>query len=681
MKSRPLAATQHRIAATPAGNPDAKYGVRLHGRCLLGTTKGAPAPGAGTKNVSAIFMTETLESAQFFRDPILQLTLASIGDAVIVTDAQGRVRFLNAVAESLTEWPAAAARDRPLESIFRIFNERTRQPLEDPAAKVLQSGAVIGLANHTTLLSRSGREIPIDDSAAPIRAAGGALVGVVLIFRDITEQRHAQRARAWLSAIIESSNDAIVSKTLEGVITSWNPAAVRLFGYTAEEIIGKPITTIIPPELHVEEAQILARLRRGERLQHFETVRVAKDGQRVEVSLTVSPIKDEEGTVVGASKIARDIGLRKHSERLLREASLRKDEFLATLGHELRNPLAPIRNVADVLGAADLGKPQLTAACEILSRQVRVLSHLVDDLMDVSRISSGRLTLRLEPVELAPLLMATVDSMRHALEGKSQVVAFSFARESLVVLGDRTRLTQVFSNVLHNANKYTPEGGRIEIGLRREEATAVVSIRDNGIGIPRAMLEEIFELFSQVGRTYDRPDGGLGIGLTLSRRLVRLHGGSIEACSEGEGSGSEFVIRLPATEPGPSIALARPPATLPPRRVLIADDNADAAASLAMLLESMGHAAHVVHDGVEAVEAVERLRPDVVFLDLAMPRLDGCEAARRIRQHLGTGAPLLVALTGWGQDVDRERTREAGFHRHVVKPLDPETLRGLLEAE
>jgi PAS domain S-box-containing protein len=633
-----------------------------------------PAP----RERALMMMREPFEAAEFFRDPILQLTLASIGDAVIVTDVQGRVRFLNAVAESLTGWQAAAARNQPLGSVFRIVNERTRQPVEDPAAKVLQSGAVIGLANHTTLLSKSGREIPIDDSAAPIRAADGELVGVVMIFRDITEQRQAQRARAWLSAIVESSSDAIVSKTLEGVITSWNPAAVHLFGYTPEEIIGKPITTIIPKELHSEEGHILARLRRGERLEHFETVRVAKDGHRIEVSLTVSPIKDEDGTVIGASKIARDITPRKRSERLLREANLRKDEFLATLGHELRNPLAPIRNVAEVLSAAELGKPELQAACDILGRQVRVLNRLVDDLLDVSRISSGRLTLRLEPVELAQLLMGTVDSIRHALEEKSQVIELSFAGETLVVLGDRTRLTQVFSNVLQNANKYTPEGGRIEIGLRREGGTAVVTIRDNGIGIPPAMLEEIFELFSQVGRSYDRPDGGLGIGLTLSRRLLGMHGGSIEARSDGEGRGSEFVVRLPATEAAQSAPAAKPSAALRSRRVLIADDNVDAATSLAMLLESMGHETHVVHDGVAAVRAVGRLQPDIVFLDLAMPRLDGCGAALRIRKLSLKRPPVLVALTGRGQDVDRERTREAGFHRHLVKPIDPDILQDLL---
>jgi PAS domain S-box-containing protein len=489
-----------------------------------------------------------MQTAEFFRDPMLQLTLASIGDAVIVTDAQGRVRFLNAIAEALTGWSAEAATGRPLDSVFHIVNERTRQPAADPAAKVLQSGAVIGLANHTILLSKSGREIPIDDSAAPIRAADGQLVGVVLIFRDITQQRHAQRTSAWLSAIVESSDDAIVSKTLDGVITSWNPGAVRLFGYTAPEIIGKSITTIIPLELHDEEFEILARLRRGDRVEHFETVRVAKDGHRIEVSLTVSPIRDEEGRVVGASKIARDITPRRQSERAVREESRRKDEFLATLSHELRNPLGPIRNVTDILCAAELGRPELRAACDILGRQVHILARLVDDLLDVSRIGSGRLTLRLEPVELAPLLTATVDAVRHALEAKSQVVALSLAHETVVVLGDRTRLTQVFTNLLQNANRYTQAGGRIEIGLRREGGRAIVSVRDDGMGIPPAMLEAVFELFSQVGRASDHPDGGLGIGLTLSRRLVELHGGSIDAHSEGEGRGSEFVVRLPATE-------------------------------------------------------------------------------------------------------------------------------------
>jgi PAS domain S-box-containing protein len=481
-------------------------------------------------------------------DPILELTLASIGDGVIVTDVHGRVRFLNGVAESLTGWSAERAQDQPLRSVFHIVNERTRQPVEDPTWKVLQSGAMTGLANHTTLLSRSGREIPIDDSAAPIRSAEGALLGVVLIFRDITSQRRAQRSQAWLSAIVDSSDDAIVSKTIQGVITSWNPAATRLLGYTPDEIIGKHIKTIIPSELHAEEDEILTRLRSGDRIEHFETVRVAKDGHRIEVSLTVSPIKDEDGDVVGASKIARDITRRKEAERVLREESMRKDEFLTTIGHELRNPLAPIRNVTDVLCKAELDQAELRTACDILKRQVHVLTQLVEDLLDVSRIRSGHLTLRLEPVELSELLKGTVNSLAHALEAKSQTVAFSLGGEILVVLADRIRLTQVFSNLIQNANKYTQSGGNIHIGVRREPLGAVVSIRDNGIGIPAGMLEEVFELFSRAGHTHDPADGGLGIGLTLSRRLIELHGGTLEARSEGEGRGSEFLVRLPASE-------------------------------------------------------------------------------------------------------------------------------------
>jgi PAS domain S-box-containing protein len=499
-------------------------------------------------------MTGTNFSETAELDPILKLTLASIGDAVIVTDVHGRVRFLNGVAESLTGWSAERARDQPLQSVFHIVNERTRAPVEDPAWKVLQSGATIGLANHTTLLSKSGREIPIDDSAAPIRSAEGALLGVVLIFRDITSQRRAQRAQVWLSAIVESSDDAIISKTIEGFITSWNPAATRLFGYAADEIIGKHITTIIPLELHSQEDEILARLRRGERIEHFETERVAKDGHRIEVSLTVSPIRDEDGDVIGASKIARDITRRREAERVLREASLRKDEFLATIGHELRNPLAPIRNVTDVLCKARFRKPELRSACDILRRQVRVMTQLVEDLLDVSRIGSGQLALRLEPVELAELLMATVTSLRHALEAKSQTVAFSFAGETLVVLADRIRLTQVFSNLIQNANKYTQSEGQIQIGVHREGGQAVVSVRDNGIGIQPGMLEKVFELFSRAGHAHDPEDGGLGIGLALSRRLVELHRGTLEARSEGEGRGSEFVVRLPASPFGSLLA-------------------------------------------------------------------------------------------------------------------------------
>jgi PAS domain S-box-containing protein len=611
----------------------------------------------------------------------LEVTLKSIGDAVIVTDVHGRVTFLNTVAERVTGWPMADARHQPFEKIFRIVNEFSGSPVEHPVAKVLETGGIVGLANHTILISRDGRRIPIDDSGAPVRLPNGEIIGIVVVFRDVTERKHAEHARAWLAAIVESSDDAIASKTLDGIVTSWNPGATRLFGYEPDEIIGKPITTIIPPELHSEEVEILARLRRGDRIEHYETVRIAKDGRRVDISLTLSPIRGEDDTIIGASKIARDITERKRNERLLREADRRKDEFLATLAHELRNPLAPICAAAELLKHAKSLAPELRAATAILERQARQMTHLVDDLLDVSRITSGRIRLHPEPVELKDLLKTVIETYRHSAETARHQIALAASAESVYVSGDRIRLTQIISNIFHNAVKYTPPGGKIEIALRTEDQHAVMSVRDNGMGIPPEMLEHIFEPFAQLDRSYERPDAGLGIGLTLAKRLADLHGGRIEARSAGRGKGTEFVIHLPAIAAVP--AKHAPPRRADPElsvgcRVLIADDNHDAAVSLSMLLQSMGHDTRVVHDGVEALEEAELFRPDVVLLDIGMPRLDGYETVRRMASQPWAATTRIVAVTGWGQETDRQRAKDAGFHRHLVKPVDLDALREVM---
>lgn len=479
---------------------------------------------------------------------ILEVTLASIGDAVIVTDAEGRATYLNSVAEALTGWSSQNAKGRKLAEVFRIINVHTREPVTDPVTKVFETGMVVGLANHTILISRDGREIPIDNGAAPIRLSDDELFGVVLVFRNVSEQRRAAHERAWLASIIRSSSDAIVSKTLDGRITSWNPGATRLFGYTPEEVIGEPITTIIPPELHGEELEVLARLRRGEHLDHFETIRLTKDGRRIDVSLTVSPIRNDEGEIVGASKIARDISERKEAERMRREADRRKDEFLATLAHELRGPLAPARNAAEVICRADHARPEVRKACEIMDRQLRQMATLIDDLLDVSRIGAGHLDLNKELIDLGELLSNLQTSLRASFEAVRQQLIMALPDRSLYVHADRTRLIQVFSNLLQNANKYTPSGGRITVELRQEQTDVVVSVRDTGMGIPTAMLDRVFELFSQVDRSYVRTRGGLGIGLNVAKRLVEAHDGHIEARSEGEGLGSEFIVRLPLFE-------------------------------------------------------------------------------------------------------------------------------------
>jgi PAS domain S-box-containing protein len=608
----------------------------------------------------------------------LGVTLKSIGDAVVVTDVAGRVTFLNPVAERITGWSMADAKDQPFERIFHIVNERTGAPVEHPVAKVLQTGGIVGLANHTVLISRDGRRVPIDDSGAPVQLANGQLIGIIVVFRDVTERKRTEHTRAWLASIVESSDDAIVGKSLDGSVTSWNPAATRLFGYEVAEIIGKPITTIIPLELHAEEVEILARLRRGERIDHYETVRLARDGRRIDVSLTISPIRDEEGAVIGASKIARDITRRKRNERLLREADRKKDEFLATVAHELRNPLAPICAAAELLRHSRSLEPELRAATAILERQARHMRHLVDDLLDMSRITSGRIRLQPEPIELGELLQGVIDTYRQSAETTRQRITLATAGAPVHVSGDRTRLMQIFANILHNAVKYTPPGGMIEITLRAENRQAVVGVRDNGMGIPPAMLEYVFEPFAQLDRSFEHADAGVGIGLTLAKRLIELHQGRIEARSAGRGKGTEILIHLATTGAAPAErarAPKRPSSDLSvSRRVLIADDNHDAAVSLSMLLQSLGHDTRVVHDGIEALEEAELFRPEVVLLDIGMPRLDGYETARRIASRPWAAATQIVAVTGWGQETDRQRAREAGFHRHLVKPADLDAL-------
>ena len=324
----------------------------------------------------------------------LRITLASIGDAVISTDADGRVTLMNGVAESLTGWLQSEAIGRPLSEVFQIVHERTRQPCENPALRALREGTVVELANHTILVAKDGKDRPIDDGAAPIRDDSGNAVGAVLVFRDVTDRRIADEAQARLATIVESSQDAIVSKTLDGVIRSWNAGAERLFDYSAHEAIGRPITLIIPPDRRDEEYEILARISGGERIEHFETVRVSKQGRLIDISLTVSPIRDGEGRIIGASKIARDITDRKRIERELREANQRKDQFIALLAHELRNPLAPLRNGLQVMRLAGTDINAVTEARDMMERQLGHMVRLIDDLLDISRVSQNKMELR-----------------------------------------------------------------------------------------------------------------------------------------------------------------------------------------------------------------------------------------------------------------------------------------------
>jgi len=751
---------------------------------------------------------------------LLRVTLHSIGDAVIATDVEGRVTFVNPVAEELTGWSSAEARGRPLDAVFHILNEATRQPVPNPATRALRDGVVVGLANHTVLVRRDGSDSPIDDSAAPIRDERGVVSGCVLVFRDVTAQRAAERDRVaqlaaarFLAAIVESSEVAIVSKSLDGVIQSWNAAAERLFGHSAEQAIGRHISLVIPPERIAEEDEIIASLRAGRRVEHFETERVRADGGRVQVSLTISPIRDDAGRVIGASKMVRDItrerlaeaerakfvtviensrdfigicdldgrpsfvnragldlvGLddleaarrvavrdfffpedqarmmdeffpsvlarghgdvevrfrhfrtgaarwmaykvltlhddrgrpvafatvsqdvteRKRLEDDLRqlaaslsEADRRKDEFLAMLAHELRGPLAPLANVLELWKLAS-DPETLQRARATMERQLGQLVRLVDDLLDLNRIMHNRLELRRSRVELSGVIQHAVEACRPFAASLGHDLCVALPVEAWHVHADPARLAQVFGNLLHNACKYTPRGGEIAVAAERHGGEVEVTVRDNGAGIPPDKLDSIFEMFTQVDGSLERAQGGLGIGLTLVKRLVEMHGGTVVARSAGSGHGSEFAVRLPlavAVVESAGAAEADVPPRVRSRRILVVDDNVDSATTLAALLRLDGHVIFTAHDGESAMDAAELHRPDVVLLDIGLPLLNGHDVCRRLRQQSWGKELLLVALTGWGHDQDRRKSREAGFDAHLVKPVDRGALLRLLAA-
>lgn len=531
----------------------------------------------------------------------------------------------------------------------------------------------------------NGDRLTVLAHANPIFGPSGKLTGAVNVLVDITDRMHAEQAQLLLSAIVRSSDDAIVSKTLEGRILSWNLGAERLFGYTQAEAVGQSITMIIPPERLDEEREILSKLRRGERIDHFETIRQTKDGRRIDISLTISPLRDRSGKIIGASKIARDITAQKQAQEALHSANQRKDEFLATLAHELRNPLAPISNSLHLLRLASDADPPARRIHEIMEQQVNHMVRLVDDLLDVSRINSGKIELRKELVELAALVDEAVETSRPHIEAAGLQLALRLPAEPITINADPVRIGQIIANLLNNAAKYTPAGGQVWLTAWQQEGEAMLSVRDSGIGIPREMLGRVFDLFAQVDGAVQRSQGGLGIGLTLARSLIQMHGGRIEARSEGLGKGSEFVVVLPAVASAPRASARASPsrtrtANLPKRHILVVDDMRDAGYVLSKLLEGLGQQVHLVQSADAALQYARREVPDIIISDIGMPDMDGYELARRLRQEPRLAELTLVALSGYGQQADRQLGEEAGFDHYLVKPANIDALYDLLSS-
>jgi PAS domain S-box-containing protein len=575
------------------------------------------------------------------------------------------------------------------------YTERTDQAM----AEVRRTGKCAPYKKE--YVRKDGSRVPVLVGVASIDDEAGQLVLFIL---DLTEHHEAEAARAKLVAIVESSNDAIISCSIDGVITTWNHGAERLFGYGPADIIGRPLADLVPRDAEAEQAYLLQRIRRGERVERLETLRVAKGGRPINVSVTIFPLRDGSGQVAGAAEIVHDITAHKQAEiereRLLAaERTARaeaerighvKDEFLATLSHELRTPLNVILGWIHLLTTSRMGPEETAQALEIIRRSARSQAQLIEDLLDMSRIVSGKLRMDMQRVELVSIIDAAIESVRPAAEAKGVRLIKTLDPAGGSVLGDPNRLQQIVWNLLSNAVKFTPKGGRVQTLLSHAHGHVEIEVNDTGQGIPREFLPHVFERFRQADASTTRRHTGLGLGLAIVRHLIELHGGSVIVESAGEGRGASFTVALPALEPEetPLIAVALPATALSlenpiagrPRlsgvKVLVVDDERESRELVRRLLEDCEASVITAASASEALVALRRNRPTVLLSDIGMPEEDGYSLIRHVRQLPANegGQTPAAALTAFARGEDRARTLSSGYQIHLSKPVEPSAL-------
>lgn len=643
---------------------------------------------------------------------IMQATLAATSDAILVTNDRNEVVDFNDQYTALWSTPLQVLLARSADRV----KEHASRNFANPGQFIERIQEILKTDQESfdVLELKDGRIFEQHSKALRIE---GEVSGRVWCYRDVSDRHAADIASRRLAAIVASSDDGIIGKDLRSIITSWNAGAERIFGYTAKEMIGASIMRLIPPDRRAEETQILNRLKSGERLDHFETVRTTKDGRSVNVSISVSPIKDSEGTVVGASKIVRDITAAKELEKAMQRAiaeadslnrerlrlleserearsraelaSRMKDEFLATLSHELRTPLNAVLGWVNILRMDDCEGEELKEGLGVIERNAKAQAQIIEDLLDMSRIISGKVRLDAQPVNLPAVLNESIDTVRATANAKGVILQATIEPFAGSINGDPHRLQQVFWNLLNNAIKFTPRDGKVRASLRVVDSSVEITVADTGEGIAREFLPIIFDRFQQGDASTARRHGGLGLGLAIVKQLVEMHGGKVWVQSEGLGQGATFHVRLPlmnvctesdAKHPhavtSPALNQQLPSIALGGVHILIVDDEPDAREFVKRLLIRTGAQVSVAGSAREAFTQISAGHPDVLICDIGMPEEDGYALIRKLRQ-LGPdngGATPAVALTAYARSEDRAKVIRAGFQNHLAKPVEPAEL-------
>ena len=628
-------------------------------------------------------MTEEADDLLGLADPFRQLVRGVQDYAIFLLDREGHIVSWNRGAELLKGYSAQEIIGRH----FSVFYPREAIERRWPEQELKMAAETGRFEDEGWRLRKDASRFWADVVITALRDDEGALRGFSKVTRDLTERRRQEetlrQSEERFRLLVDGVRDhAMCMLDPDGRIASWNSGGERIVGYTAQEIVGRHFSVLYPKEAIARQLpeQELAMAREHGRFEQ-EALRQHKDGSTFWSHVVLHPVYDREGMLVGYASLTRDLTDRKRA-LALEKAERQTAEFLASLAHELRNPLAPISNALHLLSLRPAGDPTEQWARDVLQRQSAQMAQLCDELLDVARITRSAIVLDRQPLDMRRLVRATVAAAMPGMQARGHSLSLELEEsEPLPVMGDEPRLTQVLRNLLSNAAKYTPEAGRVEVSARREAGHVLLTVRDNGVGMDPALLRSAFDLFKHSDQTASRPQGGLGVGLTLVHRLVQLHGGTVEARSAGIDRGSEFIVRLPLGGTVAPRAARDAPAPSVPRRVLVIDDNDDAAQALRLLLEREGHEVKVAHDGMAGLALAREYKPEYLLLDIGLPRVSGLDIAASMRRDPELGRTTIVAITGYGDLHDRARTAAAGFDHHLTKPVEFSALRELFRAK